>query len=238
MYREFGFKIEPQVAEGECAHSDAFQECKSRIEFCSKVFVSIGKGGAFYPKPLKRLTSSQMSLNIRARREDAAATKYLTLCINTVRAPLLHAYMKTMLYYWLRKGADINPDLLTEHEKSGLEVDIVEGAASEEVVEWILQECESIQFQMHTLNQWYPLMESYAHETGISMKDQETYILGLESTCVGGGEVTADIVLCRQFEVCLPPLQRCHANGSGWVVIRGTTYWHRVEGWGWTRIML
>ena len=151
MYREFGFKIEPQVAEGECAHSDAFQECEGGSEFCSKVFVSIGKGGAYYPKPLKTLTSSQTSFNIRARREDAAATKYLTLCINTVRAPLLHAYMKTTLYYWLGKGAEINPDLLTEHEKSGLEADIAEGATSEEVVERILQECESIQFQMHAL---------------------------------------------------------------------------------------
>ena len=27
-YREFGFKIEPQVASGECTHADDVQECK------------------------------------------------------------------------------------------------------------------------------------------------------------------------------------------------------------------
>ena len=78
-YHEFRYRIEPQDCVGETKWVDAFQQTCHCGEFCSKIFIARKNRTYWFPKPQKLMIAAQTSFDIKATRETAATTKYVSL---------------------------------------------------------------------------------------------------------------------------------------------------------------
>ena len=105
--------------------------------------------------------------------------------------------MNSMLRYWLQQGGEAHTSHISDYDRQRSEVNMGEGGISANAVNQILSELDKIQFDLKSTDQWHLLMVAYHRETGISVDQQKSRILELDSS-VEGSLCCADYVLKAQ----------------------------------------
>ena len=170
-YAECGFKIEPQGPDGELDHSQCLVSTNERLEFCSKIAVSVGEETYSFPKPAKMSNSLTVSFDIGADRHTAGATKAIAMMANCVHQPLMYAVCKAVEGH-KREGGRFNRELA----KNIFQELLYEGGEGFE--EAIKREHEIF---MADGKDARAMMCAFERETGISVGEQEEAILPLAS---------------------------------------------------------
>jgi hypothetical protein len=173
FYRNLGLLLEPQSKDGEeTDRSRFFIRNTERIEFVSKVFVPYyDRMGnllmGWLPKPAKCLTGSIVSFAVGSNlgsREDAMATKMLSMMSNTVGIPLLFSYAERLYHM---SGGHLKTELIDPYKLQAMEI-----PTSDTVEMWTAIRREHGN-RLADVTRTAAIAAAYEKETGISWRDQD-----------------------------------------------------------------
>ena len=178
-YKEYGFKIEPQGPAGDLEFHDCITDTSERVEFCSKIAVSVSGETYFFPKPSKLSNSLTASFDTASSRSDASYTKAVAMMSNCVRQPLLFALCRAMAREHRKEGAE----LITWELQKILGPREPQGEYGGDFEEAMVREYEIFLNESQAASR---MMLALERETGISVVEQEEAVpQGIEKTRAG-----------------------------------------------------
>ena len=186
-YAEFGFKIEPQGPEGDLSFDECIVRTSERMEFCSKVAVSVGDETLFFPKLGKLSNSLTVSFDTSSSRSDAGFTKAVAMMSNCIHQPLLFELCRSIAEGHKADGAEL--DVKSLRKMMGPHEMVEPHGYMERLIVEHTCFIEDSDAPAH-------MMKALERETGISVADQEEAMIGLRT---GNREtVTACLKALRQ----------------------------------------
>ena len=104
-YAEFGFQIEPQGPAGELSFEKCLEPTTERMEFCSKIFVCVGKDTYYFPKPSKLSSSMSVSFFCDCTRHDAGCTTAVSMIVKSSHKPCCSSWTVESFLLIIKKNA-------------------------------------------------------------------------------------------------------------------------------------
>ena len=203
-------KIEPQGPTGDLEYHECVTSTSERLEFCSKIAVSVGNETYYFPKPGKLSNSLTVSFDLGNPRSRAGLTKATAMMANCIHQPLLFALCKATVDGHRADGGSL--DLKHLRRLMGPDEEIDEEGFEERL------EKEHMCFMSDPVAP-KRMMQALERETGISVADQELYS-GPEYRKPGDGDRMSQGPSSMSWNgrpehvVKLLNLESAHAHGS------------------------